>query len=449
MSSPIKPKDAPALPLVALVGRPNVGKSTLFNRLVKKRKAITDPTPGVTRDPVTEVWEREGRKVLLVDTGGIRLNATGFDKEVTKRSVDTLKRADCIVLLADVDDVTGEDEEVFQSLRPYAEKVILAVNKVDTEKRDDLLGEFWSYGFSEVLAVSAAHGRNCEDLSEAVFSRIDFSRYPAVSDDLPKPEFTIAILGKPNTGKSTLVNTLLGEDRAIVSDVPGTTRDVLEGTFTYGGKLLRILDTAGIRRKTKVKEDIEYYSVNRAIGSVEEADVVFLLIDSVEGLADQDKKIAAQIVKKGRGVILVLSKWDLQEGGKKKFLEAEDRLRFQFPVLEFAPIVPVSAKTRWNLDVLLQKAFRIREQLEKRVETGLLNRNLEHWVAENPPPLDGRRRFKLRFMTQVRVNPVRFVLFMNHAKGFPEAYVGYLKNKIRKVFGFPDIPFDLEVKDKG
>ncbi len=449
MSSATETKEAPVLPLVALVGRPNVGKSTLFNRLVRKRKAITDPTPGVTRDPVTEVWEREGRKVLLVDTGGIRLGASGFDREVTRRSVATFERADCIVLLTEVSEVTGEDEEVFQSLRPYAGKVILAVNKVDTELRDDLLGEFWGYGFSEVVAVSAAHGRNCEELEEAIFDRIDFSRYPAVMDELPAPDLTVAILGKPNTGKSTLVNSLLGEDRSIVSDVPGTTRDVIEGTFVHRGRRVRILDTAGIRRKTKVKEDVEYYSVNRAIASVEEADVVFLLIDSLEGLAEQDKKIAAQIVKKGRGVVLVLNKWDLMEGGKKKFAETEDRLRFLFPVLDFAPVVAVSAKTGWNLDSLLKTTFRIKAQLDKRIETGLLNRRLEQWVNENPPPLDGRRRFKLRFMTQVRVNPVRFVLFMNRAKDFPDFYVGYLKNKIRKDFDFPDVPIDLEVKDKG
>jgi GTP-binding protein len=448
MSSVIDP-EFKGSPLVAIVGRPNVGKSTLFNRLVKRRVAITDPTPGVTRDQVTGLWEYEGRTVRLLDTGGIRPGADGIDGIVSKKSIESFAKADCIILLLDVTEITGEDEEVIKSLRSFADKTVVAVNKVDTERREESLGDFWALGFSEIVPVSAAHGRNCDDLAEAVFRLVDFNGTSGEdSESSPSQDITVAILGKPNTGKSTLTNTLLGEERSIVSPVPGTTRDVLEGRFSHKSLTYRILDTAGIRRKAKVTEDVEYYSVNRAIGIIDEADVVYLLIDAVEGLAEQDKKIAAQIVKKGRGVILVLNKWDRMEEGARVFKEAEARLRFLFPVLDFAPVIPVSAKNRWNIEPLLKKTMEINRRLRQRVETGLLNKALGRWIEEYPPPNDGRKRFKLRFMTQVRSHPVRFVLFVNRREGFPAAYFGYIKKRLRNEFDFRDIPLDLEVRDK-
>jgi GTP-binding protein len=440
--------DQDTLPLVAIVGRPNVGKSTLFNRFVRRRQAITDPTPGVTRDPVRGVWEWEGKRVLLVDTGGIRSGAEGMEALVAQKSVETFRRADCIILLLDISGLTGEDEELIGALRPYSSRVILAVNKADTEEKEDALGDCWALGFSSLIPVSSAHGRNCDTLAEAVFRRIDFSRYAGREAVSPREDITIAILGKPNTGKSTLVNRLLGEELSIVSDVPGTTRDIQEGRITFKKKTFRLLDTAGIRRKSHVTENVEYYSVNRAIATIAEADVVFLLIDAEEGLAEQDKKIAAQIVKKGRGVILVLNKWDLMPEGKKILKAAEERLRFQFPALDFAPVLAVSAKTGWNIESLLTRAGGINLQLERRIETGILNRALEGWVGGNPPPRDGRRQFKIRFITQVKTKPLRFVLFVNRKEGFPSSYFGYIKNRIRSDFGFRDVPIDIEVRTK-
>jgi GTP-binding protein len=429
------------------VGRPNVGKSTLFNRLIRRRKAITDAVPGVTRDPVKGVWEHNGRKALLVDTGGIRPGAEGLDAIVSQKSVDVFSRAECIILLLDIMELTAEDEDVIASLRPFSAKLVAAVNKADTENREDALGEFWSLGFSRVLAISSAHGRNCEELADAVFEQIDFSRFADDSGDNPGGDLTIAILGKPNTGKSTLVNRLLGEELAIVSDIPGTTRDILEGRIAFKGRTFQLLDTAGIRRKSHVSENVEYYSVNRAIASIEDADVVLLLIDATEGLAEQDKKIAAQIVKKGRGVILVLNKWDLMPQGKKALKDAAGRLRFQFPVLDFAPVIAVSAKEGWNVEDLLSKAVAVNAQLERRVETGVLNRALEAWTEENPPPRDGSRRYKIRYMTQVRSKPLRFVLFVNRKEGFPPSYLGYIKNRVRGL-GFEEVPVDIELRSR-
>ncbi|MDR1626351.1 MAG: ribosome biogenesis GTPase Der [Spirochaetia bacterium] len=435
-----------ALPLVAIAGRPNVGKSTLFNRLIRRRKAITDPTPGVTRDPVTGVWEHGGRRVLLVDTGGVKPDAVGLDALVAQKSMDVFSRAECIILLLDIGEICGEDEELVAALRPYSGKLFVAANKADTENRDAALGEFWNFGFSRLFAISSAHGRNCGELADAVFQSIDFSR--PVGEARPSGgELTIAILGKPNTGKSTLVNRFLGEEFSIVSEVPGTTRDILEGRIAFKGKPFRLLDTAGIRRKSRVTENVEYYSVNRAIASIEDADVVLLLIDAAEGLAEQDKKIAAQIVKKGRGVILVLNKWDLMPQGRKALKDASDRLRFQFPVLDFAPVIAVSARDGWNVEALLAKAVAVNAQLGRRIETGVLNRALEGWTEENPPPRGAGRRYKLRFMTQVRVRPVRFVLFVNRKEGFPASYVGYLKNKLRGL-GFQEIPIDIELRTR-
>jgi len=436
--------EAGSLPEVAIAGRPNVGKSTLFNRFIGRRKAITDPTPGVTRDPVGGVWRHRGKTAFLRDTGGIRPNAEGMDALVAQKSRETFVRAACIILVLDVEEYTAEDEELVASLRSCADRVIVAVNKVDTEKREESLGEFWALGFPRLFAVSAAHGRNCAELADAVFDSLDFSEQ-AEPAEAPPGEITLAILGKPNTGKSTLLNKLIGEDRSIVSDIPGTTRDIVEGRLEYRGRPYRILDTAGIRRKSRVQENIEYYSVTRAIDSIAEADVVLLLIDATEGLAEQDKKIADQIVKKGRGVILVLNKWDLVPRGKKALAEAADKIRFQFPILDFAPVEAISAQTGWNVETLLEKAANIAGQLNKRVETGILNRALEEWVKATPPPRDGRRAFKIRFITQVRKHPVHFVLFVNRTEDFPSAYLGYIKNKIRGL-GFADIPIEMEMR---
>jgi len=439
----------PGLPLVAVAGRPNVGKSTLFNRLLRKRKAITDPTPGVTRDPVAEEWQVGDLKVNLVDTGGFKMEQEGLDSLVTGKSLEVVRAADLILLLMDVREITPEDETFIEALRPFSEKIILVVNKVDTPEKQTDVWNFHSLGFPRVIGISAAHGLNCGELEDLVLQELrTLPPREGASEALPDPDIRIALLGKPNTGKSTLLNRLTGSERSIVSDIPGTTRDVVEGRFTSQKRNFRILDTAGIRRKSRVEENVEYYSVNRAIKTIEEADVVLLMIDSLEGLADQEKKIASLVVKKGKGIILVLNKWDLLPDVANQAQAVQDRVRFLFPVLDFAPLVPVSAKTGQGIDELLASTVRVWKQLTRRVETAKLNKALSEWTEYNAPPVVKNFRYKVRYITQVSANPVQFLAFINRRRGFPDTYVQFLRNQIRKDLGFTSVPFTLDLKER-
>ncbi len=449
-------KNSAALPDVVIVGRPNVGKSTLFNRLVGRRLAITDKTPGVTRDPVSAEGEICGVNVRFVDTGGMTMEKGRIHELVTAKSFDVAARARCIVLLLDVTEVTAEDEEFVERLRPFEDRIVVAVNKVDNPEREQAVWDYYRFGYAPVVGISAAHGHNIEDLREAVVERLNAvaatmsqETAGAVAPETQEPEprpIRIAVLGQPNTGKSTLANRLVGAEHSIVSEVPGTTRDVIESRFRHKGVEFEILDTAGIRRKSKVNEDIEYYSVNRAIGTIEQADIVFLMVDAPKGLAEQDKKIAGQVVKKGKGVIVVLNKWDLMEQVKNQFEAVEDRVRFLFPILNFAPVVPVSATNGTGISKLLGLAVQLHSELSTRIETGRLNQSLAHWLAETPPP-SGRKHWKVRYMTQVSTQPLNFVMFVSRVAGFPSSYVGYIQNRIRRDFGLLHVPLDIVLRE--
>ncbi|MBN2509840.1 MAG: ribosome biogenesis GTPase Der [Spirochaetales bacterium] len=434
------------LPLIAIVGRPNVGKSTLFNRLIGKRRAITDPTPGVTRDPVEYRWDYEDRSALLVDTGGVKLEYKDFDRQVSDKSREVITRADCIVCMLDVTEITPEDEDIMAFLRPYKDKVFIAVNKVDNEKREQAAWEFHSFGYARVYTIAATHGTGCADLADALFAFLPEEQEMEPDTAPSHQSIRIAVLGKPNTGKSTLLNTLTNSDLAIVSDIPGTTRDVIEGRFMYRNTEYTILDTAGIRRKSKVTENVEYYSVNRAIKTIDEADVVLLMVDTLEGVTDQDKKIAGLIVKKGKGVLIVLNKWDLLEKTPNQLEAMKDRIGFVFPVLSFAPIVPVSALNASGIEELLDDVYKVYKELHKRVDTSVMNKYLEKWLSYNPPPRWKRGQYKIRYMTQVSSAPVEFAVFVNRTKGFPASYIQYLKNKIRKDLGFSRVPIEIHVR---
>ncbi|MDR1909067.1 MAG: ribosome biogenesis GTPase Der [Spirochaetaceae bacterium] len=447
------------LPVVALAGRPNVGKSTLFNRLLRRRRAITDPTPGVTRDPVAADAFIAGKPLRLIDTGGFKLERGGGKRKSAGRDIDaqeagelddlvlektrqTLKEADLIVLILDAGEITSEDEEFIAFLRPYQDRLLVAVNKTEGGRRETEAWNLLSYGFGEVMMISAEHGDNVGRLEEAIVSRLDFSGVEAREDEAVK----VALLGKPNTGKSTLANRLTGSEASIVSDTPGTTRDVVEGRFRHRDREFRILDTAGIRRKSKVTEDVEYYSVNRAIGSIEDADIVFLLIDAQEGLSEQDKKIAALVTDKGRGIILVLNKWDTMPQVKNAFTAVSDRIHFFFGKLEFAPILAISASDGTGLTELLNTAGRIYAQLTRRVDTAALNQALQKWVEEYPPPVGPGSRFKVRYAVQVSDNPVKFLFFVSRIQAVTEAYVSYLRNRIRRDLGFSLVPVEIELR---
>ncbi len=442
------------LPKIAIIGRPNVGKSTLFNRLIGRRRAITDPTPGVTRDIIEESFEIGGFECALVDTGGYKVERNGLDDYVVDRSLRVIRDSDLLLLLLDVNELTGEDYTFLDEIRPYSEKTILVVNKVDNEKRAQMVWDFYSLGFETVIPISAAHGKSVDNLREEIINRLQqiterLSVEGAIEDstatDSLQDVINIAILGKPNTGKSTLLNRLLGEDRAIVSDIPGTTRDTVDGFFSFSNRRFRVIDTAGIRRKKKIEDNVEYYSVNRAIRSIEEADVVFLMIDSQEGLSEQDKKIAGLVVKRGRGIVLVLNKWDIMENIPNRLQAMKDRVRFLFPVLDFAPLINISALKGDNVKKLLNMALQIYAQLNRRIETSYLNEKLREWMEEYPLPVRGKN-IKIRYATQVSVKPLKFVFFVNKKRGFPSVYKRYLENKLRRELGFSIVPLDLEIR---
>ena len=446
------PEDAEydGLPLVVIAGRPNVGKSTLFNRFLHHRVAIVNDQPGVTRDPVEATAIINGKPVHLVDTGGYKLTRDIGTKEaelddyVVERSLDMIDRADVVILLLDATEITGEDEELIIKMRPYWNKLIAAVNKTEGGRNEAEAWNYAKYGFEELIFVSAEHGDRISDLAEMITSRCDFSKVQVLSSDRP---IKIAILGKPNTGKSTLSNRLTHSENSIVCDYAGTTRDVVEGEFEYAGRRFKVLDTAGIRRKARVHDDVEYYSVNRAIKTLDECDVVFLMIDAVEGLAEQDKKICSLAFEKGRGIIFVLNKWDLREEKDNKAVKSvREWMNIMFAHMDFAPILPLSALEGKGIKDLLNTTIDMYGQLTKKIGTSSLNNALQDWLERYPPPASKTAHFKIRYMTQASVNPVSFIIFATRPEVVPEPYVTYLKNRIREDLGYDMIPVQVEFK---
>ncbi|HOF85966.1 MAG TPA: ribosome biogenesis GTPase Der [Treponemataceae bacterium] len=437
------------LPLIVVVGRPNVGKSTLFNRFLHKRRAITDPTPGVTRDPIEEPAFVDGKPVRLMDTGGFKLDReTGsdgaiMDNLVVEKTLGALKKADRILLLLEAGPATPEDEEFIELLRPYSDRLVVAVNKTEGGRREAESWNYLSYGFPELLFISAEHGDNISELAEVLTRTLDFSK---VEEGEKETCIRVAIVGKPNTGKSTLANRLTGTNASIVSNIAGTTRDVVEGKFTWKGNQFHVLDTAGIRRKARINENIEYYSVNRAIKTLKHADIVFHMIDAQEGLAEQDKKIIAHAAAEGIGVIFVLNKWDTMDQDKKTFASVVKKQRILFGQMEYAPVCALSALEGSGIAELLKTAVRLYEQLSRRTETSALNLALNDWITASPPPQGRVNKFKLRYMVQTQTNPVKFLVFATRPESVTDSYVAYIRNRIREDLGYSEIPVVLEVK---
>jgi len=436
-----------ARPLVAIVGRPNVGKSTLFNRLAGRRLAIVEDTPGVTRDRLYTKTDWNGREFDIVDTGGIEPKA---DSEILmhmrEQALLAIETADVIVFVTDfTTGVTAADEDVSKMLLKSGKPIVLCVNKMDSiGKVNPDIYEFYSLGLGEPFALSAIHGHGTGDILDECVANLPAQRDDDEDDDVIR----VAIIGKPNAGKSSLVNRILGEKRVIVSDVAGTTRDAIDSTFENEHGKYVFIDTAGIRRKSKVNDNIEYYSVLRANMAIERADVCVIMIDAREGVTEQDTKVAGLAHEAGKASIICINKWDLI----KKDTHTMDKMRKDvmrdLSYMTYAPIVFISALTGQRVDRLFELVNFVNEMASMRITTGMLNELLSDAVARVQPPTDKGKRLKIFYMTQASVRPPTFVAFCNDIELFHFSYRRYLENQIRNVYGLEGTPIRMIIRSR-
>ena len=434
-------------PIVAVVGRPNVGKSTLFNKLCGQRLAIVEDTPGITRDRIFAPCEWQGRELLLVDTGGIEPKATeGILAHMREQAQIAIDTADCIVFVVDVrSGMTASDEEVAHMLRRSRKPVVLAVNKCDSVGEPPAeMYEFYNLGFDEVMPVSAVHGHGTGDLLDAVCAHLDFSETVVEEDRIP-----VAIIGRPNVGKSSLTNRILGENRMIVADEAGTTRDAIDTPVdNQYGKFI-FTDTAGLRRRSNIGEGLERYMVVRALAAVERSRVALILVDATVGFTEQDSKIAGYAHEQGKACIIAVNKWDAVEKDDKTMDAMRKKLMNDFSFMSYAPIIFISAKTGQRVDRLFQLIKYVDEQNALRVTTGMLNELLARATARVQPPSDKGRRLKIYYMTQISTRPPTFVCFVNRKDLFHFSYQRYIENQIRETFGLEGTPVRLIVRERG
>ena len=435
-------------PIVAVVGRPNVGKSTLFNKLCGQRLAIVEDTPGITRDRIFANCEWSGHEFLLVDTGGIEPKATeGILAHMREQAQIAIDTADCIIMVVDVrNGLTAADEDVAHMLRRSHKPIILAVNKCDNVGETPMeLYEFYNLGFDEVMPISSVHGHGTGDLLDACVQYFPPEDEEEEEDDAIK----VAVIGKPNAGKSSLVNKILGEERVIVSNVAGPTRDAIDSRFTNDKGSFVFIDTAGMRKKSKIEEDIEKYSVLRATMAIDRADVCLIMIDATEGVTEQDTKVAGMAHEAGKASIIVVNKWDLVEKDDKTMTRMTEEIRRDLAYMTYAPILFISAKTGQRVDKLFDMIDYVANQAAFRVTTGMLNTVLADAQTRVQPPTDKGRRLKIYYMTQVGVKPPHFVVFCNDRRLFHFSYQRYLENCIRSTFRLEGTPIILSIREKG
>ena len=434
-------------PLVAVVGRPNVGKSTLFNAIVKKRIAIVEDIPGVTRDRIYFDAEWLGREFTMIDTGGIE-----FIDAVDRIFTDMRYQAELAIREADVilfvvDGKTGmqpQDEEVANILRTCGKPVLLVVNKIDSVEQEMNMYEFYALGMGDPIGVSAVNLMNLGDLLDSVLQHIQHLPTPEEREDT----IHIALVGRPNVGKSSMTNALLGQERVIVSNVPGTTRDSIDTYWTYNDTSFVLIDTAGMRRKAKVDIPVERYSVVRALRAVDRSDVAVLVLDAQDGVTEQDKKIAGYIHEAGKGCIIVVNKWDLIDKDSKTSQAFEEDIRRELAFLQYAPILFASALTKQRVNRLADMVKFVAEQQHMRVSTSVLNELLEDAQLTNPPPAKGGKLLRIYYMTQASVQPPTFILFVNEPRLMHFSYVRFLENRLRETFGFEGTPIRLILRGK-
>ena len=425
--------------IVAIVGRANVGKSTIFNRIVGERISIVEDVAGVTRDRIYATASWLTKEFRVIDTGGIELENASFTAQIKMQAEIAIEEADLIVFVVNGrEGITREDEYVARLLQKSRKPVLLAVNKIDDESYKDNIYEFYNLGIGDQIPVSGSHGIGIGDLLDEIIKQLDFTE-----DEFDDDEIRFSIIGRPNVGKSSLTNAILGEERVIVSDVAGTTRDAIDTVFEKDGQKYRVVDTAGMRKKGKVYENIEKYSIIRAMSAIEKSDVIIVVVDADVGIIDQDKHVAGYAHEAGKGVILVVNKWDLVTKDDKTMNKMEKELRSQFKYLDYARIIFISAKTHQRVNQLFPLIQEAYLNSHKRVQTSVLNDVLVDAQAINPTTTFNGGRLKIFYANQVSICPPTFVLFVNDPQYMHFSYKRYLENRLRESFGFEGTPIHI------
>lgn len=436
-------------PIVAVVGRPNVGKSTLFNRLAGENISIVKDTPGVTRDRIYADVSWLNYDFTLIDTGGIEPDSSDLILSHMRAQAEiAIETADVIIFMVDVQSgLVDSDNKVADMLRKSGKPIVLCVNKVDSFKKYQYdVYEFYNLGLGEPFPIAASNAQNLGDMLDEVVKH--FPQGEEVEDEKDDEIPKIAIVGKPNVGKSSLINKLLGENRLIVSDIAGTTRDAIDTKVVYDEKEYIFIDTAGLRRKSKITEDLERYSIVRTVASVEKADIVVMMIDAVGGITEQDAKIAGIAHERGKGIIIAVNKWDALEKDDKTMYRFLDDIQKVLAYMTYAPIVFISAQTGLRINKLFESIDMVIQNQSMRVPTGVMNEILYDAMAMNQPPSDKGKRLKIYYMTQVSIKPPTFVLFINDKELMHFSYTRYLENQIREAFGFKGTPIRLLARER-
>lgn len=432
-------------PIIAIVGRPNVGKSTIFNRIVGERVSIVEDIPGVTRDRIYSSAEWLNMDFNIIDTGGIDIGDEPFLEQIKQQAEIAIDEADVIIFLTNGrDGITSADEEVAKILYKSKKPVVLAVNKIDNPEMKELIYDFYALGYGEPFPISGTHGLGLGDLLDEAAKHFPKDEDEDYGDDVIK----FSLIGRPNVGKSSLVNAVLGEDRVIVSNIAGTTRDAIDTKFTKEEQEYVVIDTAGMRKRGKVYESTEKYSVLRALRAIERSDVVLVVLNAEEGIIEQDKKIAGYAQEAGKAVVIVINKWDTVEKDDKTMKKFEENVREHFQFLTYAPIVFLSAKTKKRTHTLLPVINMVNENHAMRVETSILNDVIMDAVAMNPTPTHNGKRLKIYYATQVAIKPPTFVVFVNDPGLLHFSYERFLENKLRAAFGFEGTPIRIIARSR-